>query len=95
MPKLNPNLRHHSARPLSAVKPNTLVNDKPNYTPPETASMPTPNPNPSLGPVGVDAANMRLNAINMADDSDDELDDDGSDDSDDNGDEDRSPKHLS
>ena len=94
MPKLNPNLRHHSARPLSAVKPNTLVNDKPNYTPPETASMPTPNPNPSLGPVGVDAANMRLNNFDLDADCDPDVDDDCEDDSDE--DEDRSPtKHLS
>jgi len=90
------NVRHHAVHPPSTIKPNLAVNQKPNYTPPETASMPTPNVNPSLGPVGVDAANMRLNTINMADDSDDELDDDGSDDSDDDEEEDRSPtKHLS
>jgi len=88
MTKLNSNLRHHSARPPSAVKPNTLQ-------PPETASLPTPNPNPSLlGPVGVDAANVRLNSLDMIDDDcDPDVDDDCEDDGDE--DEDRSPKHLS
>jgi hypothetical protein len=51
--KAKANVRHHSARPVSAVKPNSAVNDKPNYAPVEKAAM--PNVNPSLpGPVGVD-----------------------------------------
>lgn len=84
MTKLNPNLRHHSARPLSTVKPNTLVNDKPNQSP-EKASLPAPNPNPSL-----DAMNSRLNTINL------EEPDDACDPDDPDCDEDRlSAKHLS
>ena len=71
MPKMN--VRHHAVHPPSTVRPNLAVNQKPNYTPLETAS--TPNVSPSLpGPVGVDAANMRLNTINLADDSDDDCD---------------------
>jgi len=93
MTKLNSNLRHHSARPPSAVKPNTLVNDKPNYIPPpETASLPTPNPSPSLAAVGLDAINSRVSNLDMVDDDCDP--DDDPDCEDDDSDEDRSPKNL-
>lgn len=50
--------RHHSARPVSAIKPNPNVNQNPNYTPPapEKAAI----NNPSLpGPVGMDTTNSR------------------------------------
>jgi len=89
------NVRHHSVHPPSMVKPNA-GNQKPNYVPPpETASMPTPNVNPSLGPVGVDAANVRLNNFDLIDDDcDPNNDPDCEDDSDEE--EDRAPKqHLS
>ena len=51
MTKANPQLRHHAAHPPSVVKPNLAVNKKPNPAPVEKAAL--PNPNPSLGPVGV------------------------------------------
>lgn len=84
MPKLNPNLRHHSARPPSVVKPNLAVNQKPNYVPPpETASMPTPNPNPSSpGQSGVEPANARLGKLDLEEPDDDEIDDECDDDPD-------------
>jgi len=87
-----PNVRHHAVHPPSAVRPNLAVNPKPNYTPLETSEMPTPNPNPSIG---LDAANMRLNTINLADDSDDECDPDVDDDCEDGSDDEdrRIPKH--
>ena len=66
------NVRNHSARPLSAVKPNVLVNDNSNYRPPETASKPTPN----LNRPGLDVTNSRLNSINMDGECDPDVDDD-------------------
>lgn len=48
--------RHHAVHPVSSVKPNTNINKKPNYAPPERSL----NVNPSLsGAVVVDAANAR------------------------------------
>jgi|SRR5882672_6601980 len=50
--------RHHSARPVSNVAPNPLVNAKPNYQPTEQSAV---NVVPSLpGPVGVDPNNSRI-----------------------------------
>lgn len=50
--------RHHAVHPPSKVAPNLAVNPKPNYVPPEKAAL--PNPNPSLGSVGVvDGLNAR------------------------------------
>jgi hypothetical protein len=59
------NVRHHAVHPPSGIKPNLAVNQKPNYTPPETAST-SPNPNPSLGQVGVDAVNSRVPAVHVS-----------------------------
>jgi hypothetical protein len=84
MTKLNVQNRHHTAHPVSAVKPNLSVNQKPNYVAPERAAL--PNMNPSQGQVGVDAVNSRLNTI--------DIEDDGCDPDDSDCDEDRlAPKH--
>jgi hypothetical protein len=70
--KLNTNrsLRHHSAHPPSTVRPNLDINNKPNGIPTEQAAMPTPNPNPSLGPVGLDSVNSRKSTIDFGEDAD-------------------------
>jgi hypothetical protein len=64
MTKLN--VRHHAAHPPSTVRPNLDINKNPNVAPPEKAAIPSVNP--SLGQVGVDAVNSRLNTIDIEDD---------------------------
>ena len=49
--------RHHSARPVSNISPNPLVNSKPNFVPAEASAI---NVNPSLGTVGLDTVNGRV-----------------------------------
>jgi hypothetical protein len=60
-----PDVRHHSYHPPSVVSPNLAVNQKPNPEPVERAAEPAPNPNPSLGAVGVplDPVNSRLDKV--------------------------------
>jgi hypothetical protein len=81
MTKVNVNLRHHAAHPLSAVKPNLAVNKKPNSVRTElynTAGKTTPNPNPSVpGAVGVDAVNSRKQSIDIGEDNTEDQDLDG------------------
>jgi hypothetical protein len=78
--KLNTQFRHHAAHPPSAVKANLAINQKPNPAP-EQASIPaTPNPNPSLGPVGLDAVNSRKDFVDdNEDDQDEDTDEDDED----------------
>lgn len=74
------NQRHHGAHPPTSVRPNEAVNKHPEtYTPPPSATethaqqMTPVNPNPSLGPVGinVDSVSPSVKAVTRETDNQD------------------------